>query len=271
MESVMKQKPHHPTSVMLWSLASFILLVFVSFAYFSHPTWALYSSDALAGNNQLRGGSVEIGVLGAADNPESPARVAPGEEVSHTSSVNNNGQNPLRYQALLVTTGDDELCAAMQVVAIRAGDEVFSGLLASVPLLVGSLLEPDADESWEFRFSLPSDFVSNDTAAVCIVSFRFPAWQGELVAPGVGWSDEALLPDFTLALAEANAQPEAKSGPTPPSLVADPLKPPLPAQGLGGDETPPVVPPESPTILETTEASVGPVDVVTPLGTTPSE
>lgn len=172
----------------------------------THETWSVYTAQAVSDENALHGGSIDIAVEAAKANPTGSVALVQGETVGLAGTVTNEGRNTLRYQGMIALADDNPaICAALQLVAKRADSVVYTGGLSGFGSALGSLLLPDEDEAWQFDITLPTD-TELEPAQSCGLQSRFPAWQGEYLAPGLGWDDADQLQDLTLVLTPVGAE-----------------------------------------------------------------
>ena len=121
--------------------------------------------------------------------PTDPLGLLPGDTVSKTITVNNLGTLGFKYNVTAVkTSGSDNFCDALDVVAKRDNVEMYSDALSDLTITPPVVYESSLIDVWSFEVSLPSDesFYPMET---CGFKFVFTGWQEDLPTASTGFSD----------------------------------------------------------------------------------
>ncbi len=113
----------------------------------------------------------------------------PGESVTRNFLVENKGGMNFQYQVeFQKTSGDDNLCSALQLKVEKGIQQVWQGNLNDFQYVVSNLNSGKFDK-WHFVLTLP-DSVQNLNSLDCNFKFVWIAWQTNFSSFTQGWSDK---------------------------------------------------------------------------------
>lgn len=150
-----------------------------------HPTRAYFNDTESSTGNTYTAGTLDLAVSSGDWSPaETVLNLNPGDTVSKTLTVQNNGSLNLKYGVSVVkTSGDDDFCNNLNLSASLNGynDSLMSFNVTDL------LLVTSAIDTWNLSVTLPAS-APEFTESGCGFDFVFDAWQENLTF-GQGFSD----------------------------------------------------------------------------------
>jgi len=165
-------------------LASLILIAAVA-SLLTQGAMSLFTDTETSSVNTFTAGTVELNVAGNSPLPFSVAAMAPGDSLTGTVKIENEGALELRYA--MTTTGDGGSTLDEQLdCEIKVGaTTLYSGKLSSAAIgnpaqgaqAGDRTLAPLAEETLTFIVSMPLSSGNSYQGTTCTVSFVFDAEQ----------------------------------------------------------------------------------------------